>query len=190
MKKIVLSLVSVLALSTTAFGEDTVEMNSIYIGIGAGQSYLENKATDEEFTSAQTTLFVGYQPSKYAAFEARYSFGMNDDYDSGSQKGIVLAPESSISYWGLYLKPMYPIGNFNLYGLLGFGGEMLSDINGGDAYQVSYHYGVGASYDFLEHFNVFVDYTCLLEDNQGFDYVATKDRWKSSAWTLGASYKF
>jgi opacity protein-like surface antigen len=66
---------------------------------------------------------------------------------------------------------------------------MLSDINGGDAYEDGFQYGLGAAYNITENFSVFAAYVWLYDDT-GFDYVAQRDDVDANVWTLGVSYKF
>ncbi len=198
MKKVTLSLVSIMALSGLAFaGGDIapvveepiiVEDNSaFYIGLGFGGAQLNVDATSEEFTSTAMMLQAGYQYNEYVALEGRYSFGFSTDYDQGITTG--LATYGDISSWGIYVKPMYPIGDFSIYGLLGYGGVMLSDVRNGDAYENGFQYGLGASYNVTENVSVFADYVWLYDDT-GFDYVAISNDVDVNVWTLGVSYEF
>ena len=198
MKKITLSLVSVMALSGFAYaGGDiepvvvepiVVEDNSaFYLGLGFGGAQLNVDATSEEFTSTAMMLQAGYQYNEYVALEGRYSFGFSTDYDQGITSG--LDTYGDISSWGIYVKPMYPIGDFSIYGLLGYGGVMLSDVRNGDAYESGLQFGLGASYDVTENVSVFADYVWLYDDT-GFDYRAQLEDVDSDAWTLGVSYRF
>jgi opacity protein-like surface antigen len=201
MKKATLSFVSVLALGGLVYAggditpvEPVVETptpivgnSAFYIGLGMGESQIENDTTSEEFTSTQVTLQAGYQFNDYIALEGRYAFGFNTDYDQGTTLG--LPSYGDVSSWGIYLKPVYPVGDFSVYALLGYGGVMLSDINGGDAYEDGFQYGLGAAYNITENFSVFADYVWLYDDT-GFDYVAQRDDVDANVWTLGVSYKF
>lgn len=198
MKKVTLSLVSILALSGLAFaGGDIapvveepiiVEDNSaFYLGLGFGGSELNVDDTSEQFTSSAMMLQAGYQYNEYVALEGRYSFGFSTDYDQGTTTG--LDTYGDISSWGIYVKPMYPIGDFSIYGLLGYGGVMLSDVRNGDAYDSGFQYGLGAAYNVTENISVFADYVWLYDDT-GFDYVALTNDVDANVWTLGVSYKF
>ncbi|RLA69444.1 MAG: porin family protein [Epsilonproteobacteria bacterium] len=198
MKKITLSLVSVLALSGLVYaGGDiapvmeeeqiVVERSPFYLGFGIGGAELNVDATNEQFTSTALMLQAGYQYNEYVAIEGRYSFGFSTDYDQGTTTG--LATYGDISSWGIYLKPMYPIGDFSIYGLLGYGGVMLSDIRNGDAYENGFQYGLGASYNITETVSIFADYVWLYDDT-GLDYVAISNDVDANVWTLGVSYKF
>ncbi len=199
MKKITLSLVSILALSGTAIaGGDiapaepvvetpiVVEQSPFYLGIGIGDASINDDDTSEEFSAMTLMLQAGYQYNEYMALEGRYTFGLDMDYSPGNTNGDY---DGDFSSWGIYLKPMYPVGNLNLYALLGYGGVMLDDVARGDAYESGFQWGLGASYAMGENYSVFVDYICLYDDT-GFDYRARLDDVNSNTWTLGVSYKF
>ena len=134
-------------------------------------------------------LQAGYKYNAYVALEGRYTFGFSTDYKQGDLPDGTIGYDGDPSIWGIYLKPVYPIGNFSLYALLGYGGVMLEDIAGGDAYESGFQWGIGASYAFTEHISGFVDYVSLYDDT-GFDYRARLDDVDSDTWTLGVSYRF
>ena len=134
-------------------------------------------------------LQAGYQYNEYIALEGRYSFGFNTDYDSGLTGNFIRDYNGDVSNWGIYIKPMYPIGDFNIYALLGYGGVILDDLVLGDAYEDGFQWGLGADYAINENFSVFVDYISLYDD-RGFDYRAQLDDIDADTWTLGVSYRF
>ena len=201
MKKTTLSVVSILALSGLAFAggdiapvepvieEMVIEPSPFYLGFGIGDATVNNGTTGEEFSSTTYMFQAGYQYNTYIALEGRYNFGFGTDYDQGNTNGIAGGYGGDISNWGIYLKPMYPIGDFGLYALLGYGGVMLNDLNGGDAYESGFQWGLGASYALTEQVSVYVDYVALYDDT-GFDYVARTDDVDSDTWTAGLSYRF
>ena len=202
MKKITLSVVSILALSGLAFaGGDiapvepvvetpmVVEKSPLYLGLGFGQAKVNNDDTSEEFKSTTMLLQAGYQYNEYIALEGRYTFGLNMDYSPGSTVSQSSDYNGDFSSWGLYVKPMYPIGDFSLYALFGYGGLMLDELAGGDAYESGFQWGVGADYAINDNISVFLDYVYLYDDT-GFDYRARLDDVNSDTWTFGLSYKF
>ena len=202
MKKNVLSLVSVLALSGVSFaGGDiapvepvietpmVVEQSPFYLGIGIGDASVNDDDTSEEFSATTLMLQAGYVYNEYIALEGRYTFGLDMDYSPGTTNSLNSDYDGDFSSWGLYVKPMYPIGNFSLYALLGYGGVMLDDIAGGDAYESGFQWGLGAGYAMSENYTVFVDYVSLYDDT-GFDYRARLDDIDSDTWTFGVSYRF
>lgn len=201
MRKIRLSAVSILALSGLVFaGGDIVPVepqvvlpvvvnnSAYYLGIGIANGVVNDDFTNEEFSSNALMLQAGYQYNEYIAFEGRYAFGLSMDYDPGMIDGLSSDYDGDFSNWGLYVKPMYPIGDFNLYALLGYGGVMLEDLVGGDAYEDGFQWGVGTSYAISEQVSVFVDYVSLYDD-KGFDYRAKLDDVDSSVLTFGLTYK-
>ncbi len=201
MRNHVLSLVAVLALGTMAYaGGDVAPIEEIpapvvtdesvfYIGMGIGYITFDNDFTSEKITSNTLMLQAGYQYNQYIALESRYSFGFNTDYDAGNIVNPVQVYDGDVTSWGIYLKPMYPIGNFSVYALLGYGEVMLEDILNGDAVEGGFQWGLGASYNFTENISVFVDYVSLY-NSTGFDYVAKNADIDVDTWTLGVSYKF
>ena len=204
MKKSILSLVSIMALSGLAYAggdmttvvepvveiPEVVEVNPFYVGLGMGEAYVNDVATDEEISATTLMLQAGYQYNEYLALEGRYTFGLGDsDYDSGNLTGLGNDYDGDLSTWGVYVKPMYPIGDISLYALLGYGGVMLDDLAGGDAVEDGFQWGLGASYAFTEEVSVFADYVSLYDDT-GFDYRAKLDDVDADAWTVGFSYNF
>jgi len=204
MKKKLLSLAVVLSLGTLGYaGGDiasvepvverpqAVSLSGWYVGGGLGQANINNDTSREEWDSNTFVLQAGYQIDPYVAIEGRYSLGFNMDYNKGvtlgTYNGIPL--DNDFSSWGVYVKPSYPIGDFSLYVLLGYGGVQLSDIRGGDAYEDGFQWGLGVSYSVTDRVSVFVDYVSMYDDT-GFDYVGTRDSWDADAWTLGVSYRF
>lgn len=173
----------------------------------------------EEFGSADMDssgymLLAGYQYNKYISIEGRY-WGSNYEYseeytsyynDQESYDGSWSTNDGEFSAWGIYLKPMYPIGEkFTVYGLLGygnaeidtetFGGEKLLDESG-------FQWGLGASYALSDNISFFVDYVQLASDADGYhDYNAGElqpyydynyAEWETSLYTInvGITYKF
>lgn len=202
MKKNILSLVSILLLSNVLYAggdiapvEPVVEApvvmdnSAFYLGLGFGTASVNNDFTNEEISSYTVMLQAGYHYNEYIALEGRYSFGFDTDYDPGTTSSLANDYDGDFSNWGLYVKPMYPLGDFTLYALLGYGGVMLDDLAGGDAYESGFQWGLGAGYAFTENISIFVDYVSLYDDT-GFDYRAQLHDIDSDTWTLGVSYTF
>ena len=201
MRKITMSLVSIMALSTFAIAggdvevivepilEPAVDNSAFYIGLGLGQGYVNNGGTSEEMKATALMLQAGYQFNEYIALEGRYTFGMSMDYAPGNTGYLSSDYDGDFSSWGIYVKPMYPIGDFSVYALLGYGGVMLSKLEGGDAYEGGFQWGLGAQYAVTESIIVFTDYVKLYDDT-GFDYRAQDKDMDSNTWTVGVSYKF
>jgi opacity protein-like surface antigen len=206
MNKSILSLASIMVLSGLSYAGGDIaqvepivtipeviadEVSPFYAGLGMGKAYVKDDFTDEEISATTLMLQAGYQFNEYLALEGRYTFGLGgSDYDAGNLAGIGTGfYDGDLSAWGIYVKPMYPIGDFSLYALLGYGSVMLNDLVGGDAVEDSFQWGAGASYAFTEHVSVFADYVSLYDDT-GFDYRAKLDDVKADTWTVGLSYKF
>jgi opacity protein-like surface antigen len=203
MKKSILSLVSIMALSGFSYaGGDMgkvvepvieipeVEESPFYVGVGLGDISINDDTTNEEISATTWVFQAGYQVNDYLALEGRYSLNFGSvDYDGGTLSGMSTGFDGEIYTWGVYAKPMYPIGDFSLYGLLGYGGVMLEDLAGGDAEENGFHWGLGASYAFKENISVFADYVALYDDT-GFDYRARLDDINADTWTVGLTFKF
>ena len=166
----------------------TVNSSGVYIGTGIGTMAVNFDFYGEEFSAKTMMLQAGYAYSQYAALEARVTFGCCSDYDTGSNTNVT-AYNGTMSSWGMYVKPMYPINDFSVYGLLGYGGVMISELNGGDAYESGFQWGLGMQYAYTERMSVFVDYLSLYDD-AGFDYVGATGNVDSDTWTIGLNYRF
>ena len=177
MKKFTLSVASVMAISTFAIAggdiapveEPIVEVavvddSSFYVGLG--YSYMEYESSwVDGGDSAETadgnaiTVLAGYNFNKYIAVEGRYSITLGDiTYNDNDI-------ESEISNIGLYVKPMLPIDNVTLYGLLGYG-KVTVDFNDNGADKVSesgFQWGLGASVAVTDNIELFIDYTKLYD---------------------------
>ncbi len=203
MRKGILSLVSILALSGVAYaGGDIapveepvvapviVDNSAFYIGLGFGQASVDDDPSAEEITSTMIMLQAGYQYNEYVAVEGRVSYGFNSDYEPGITGNLSSDYNENIFSWGIYMKPMYPITDaFDIYALLGYGGVQLGNLESGDAYESGFQWGLGAQYAVTENIAVFADYVKLYDDT-GFDYRAQLEDVDSDAWTLGVSYRF
>ncbi|MFT7824660.1 MAG: outer membrane beta-barrel protein, partial [Sulfurimonas sp.] len=104
--------------------------------------------------------------------------------------------DTDFSNLAIYLKPMYPIGDLTLYGLLGYGKTTLEWEDNYEKSDSDFQWGIGAGYRISESLSLFVDYTVLYDDDE-FDPPSaevmvmghTKD-YKADAITLGITYKF
>lgn len=199
MKNNVLSLVSLLVLSGLAYAGGSlveaeyvpivVDDTSYYVGVGLGQGDVKDDQSQEEMQSTTLMLQAGYQYNKYLAIEGRYILGLDMDYNRGLSNNNQDDYHGDFSAWGIYIKPSYPIGNFSLYALLGYGGVGLDNLTFGDAYEDGFHWGLGASYTFYENIIVFADYVKLYDD-EGFDNRPILDDVDADIWNIGVSYNF
>ncbi|HID94358.1 MAG TPA: porin family protein [bacterium (Candidatus Stahlbacteria)] len=172
MKKITLSLVSIVALSGLAFaGGDiapvveepvvVLEDNSVfYIGLGYGyfNQTVDNVINSNiELESNSVMLQAGYQYNQYIAFEGRYWIGIGDI----TQNGGINPGDKSGDYdaWGLYLEPIYPVTQeFDVYGLLGYADTSVKYDSGEFWNTDGFSWGIGAQYAVTENILIFVDY--------------------------------
>ncbi|WP_295417702.1 porin family protein [Sulfurovum sp.] len=177
--------------------EPVVSESAFYVGLGFSYMSLRDDLSDEEFSATGVMLQAGYQFNKYFAIEGRYTRDISDvEYDHGD----TINPDyddypTDFSNIAIYLKPMYPLENFNVYALLGYGRTELTNIPLGgpgisaDRAESGFQWGLGAAYNATEQISVFVDYVRFYDDT-GFDYRAQRADVNSDAWTLGVSYKF
>ena len=210
MKKFTLSIAAVIAMGTFAIaGGDiapvepivetpvVIEDNSaFYLGLGYGSltQTSDNISTlygvDAEW-DVDTLLFqAGYQYNKYIAVEGRYWLGIGDATQSETGQ-----PDVDISgdftAWGIYIKPMYPFGDFSVYGLLGYASVELEADSGTYWNTDEFSWGLGAQYAFADNFLVFVDYVDMGRADD-FDFngeTATADI-SIDTINFGVTYKF
>jgi len=213
MKKFNLSLVVVLAMSTFAIaGGDiapvepmievqeapAVDDSGFYVGLGYSYMNMNFEGSVElnsvfappvigetDINGHALTVLAGYNFNKYIAVEGRYSLTLADlNVDNAIGGSDLNADMSNIA---LYLKPMYPIGAVNIYGLLGYGQVTLDDVT--EYTESGFQWGIGASYAVNDNVGVFVDYTKFYDD-KGFDgHWITQDIVVDSI-NVGMTYKF
>ena len=169
----------------------SVDNSGLYIGLGTGWMQLKDDFTKEYFETQPLLLQVGYQFHAYFAIEGRY---LRDAGKVTYEKGITSNPNdddfpTTFRNKALYLKPMYPMGDYTLYALLGYGEVSLCDILGADRAEKGFQWGVGISYDLSAHIKLFVDYTSLYEGH-GFDGRAKVRNTHVDLVIAGASYVF
>ena len=174
-----------------------VDDSSFYVGMGFSALSLNNDRTNEEFSANGMMLQAGYQYNRYIAVEGRYTLHMGDvEYDNGSTSNPNYDDyPTDFTNAAIYLKPMYPIDDFSIYALLGYGEVELTNIPlggpgiGADRAESGFQWGLGGSYTFNENISGFVDYVRMY-DGTGFNYRAMDADIVADAWTLGVSYKF
>jgi len=168
---------------------ESIEGDYYYAGVGISKVSVNDDVTDEEISSTGLTVQAGYQYSPYFAIEGRLFYGVSTTYEPGSTGNLANSYDGHLTGWGIYLKPMLPMGKLSVYGLIGYGGLMLHDLEGGDAYESSFQWGVGLQYQVTKDVHIFVDYLKLYDD-KGFDYRATKDNINANVWTVGLTIRF
>ena len=208
MKKITLSLVSVIALSSFGFGGGNIEPipapepiategtpSAFYLGLGLNVLSARDADASLSFFSGKTgqkrmvgvALLAGYDFNEYIAVEGRYTTSIYKDDTT-----------AEMSAYSIFVKPQYrfqdengQLGAFNIYALLGFGGVKMDPVNDSHVYadDTSFQWGLGVSYDFDESLTLFVDYTSLAN---GMDGTWSNGALEVSAdaLTVGMTYRF
>lgn len=206
MRKVGVSILLILTLNSMVFAGGkhvappyeppiAVPMDAFYVGVGLSGLSLRDDASDEEFSALGVMLQVGYQYNQYIAIEGRYTINVGDlEYDNGKTQNPAYDDyPADFSNIGIYLKPMLPMGDLVIYGLLGYGQTKLTNMplsaGSADRAENGFQWGGGMQYNLGENIVVFADYVRFYDDT-GFDYRATTANVVSDAWTLGVSYKF
>ncbi len=204
MKKIVLSVCTVAAMSSLVFAGGgmkevtpavepvivvpVVDESSFYVGIGLTAVSTRDAAVSLDFFNAKggqdrlanVSLLAGYNYNEYFAVEGRYTTTFTDE-------DLV-----EMSGWSLFVKPQYPVTeDFSIYALLGFGGVTLDPVNAStvDVDDSGFQWGIGASYMVTENVALFVDYTSLANDMDGV-YWNGALQVDVDAVTAGVTYQF
>ena len=203
MKKIVLSVCAIAAMSSLSFaGGDFVtpeepvvvvpvvveELSGFYAGLGITAVSVRDTdfSVDWGGESAyqdrlgNVSLVAGYNFNEYIAVEGRYttSFAHEDSVE--------------MSGWSLFVKPQYPVTeDFSVYALLGFGGVILDGVDGAvvDVDDTGFQWGLGASYMVMENVSLFADYAWLANDMDGVFYNGALQI-DVDAFTIGVNYQF
>ena len=198
MKKIAFSLVTLLALSSSAMAEATD--SGFYLGIGYG--YLDQSmdaGSVHTDTTTNNVLFQGgFDINKYVGLEARLweSVGSNDATQTGGFYPGTYDVSDAYA-WGMYVKPAYPVlENFKVYGLVGYGVTSVK-YNDNDVSTNGFSWGVGAEYAINNNISCFVDYTDFIAPSST-DYTYTPSGYTNSIDTdiktytvnVGVTYKF
>ena len=187
MKKIVLSLVVIVGMSSLGFAAENTESEKdkgFYAGIA--YSHLSQDIDYQDLTTNVELDFnavmfqVGYKFNPYIAVEARYNVSLGDtDVDD-------LLDSAEVSVLSLFAKPMYPIApEMDIYVLLGYSMVDASNSNNATSFDESaFSWGAGAAYSLTEEMAVFVEYTQFYNDTfNGFDHVV-------DSFNVGVSYQF
>lgn len=188
---------------------DDINPNPLYIGLGGLwvdvtrdcacldlQGQLRSSTRLEDYTWGGIVRF-GYDYNQYIGIEARALKARNnsDTFD--------------VTHYGLFLKPMFPIGEqMNIYGLIGYGNTKIETTCGtlNETYSESgMSYGIGLEYDLSDRdsdkeegtydrpfdghgdqekgWGLFVDYQNLLHDSGPIKY-------RANVVSFGITYDF
>ncbi len=200
MKKIVLSVWAVTALSSLGFAggdmkdvepavEPVVEIaeadKNFYVGLGfqalsTGPDSIDFFNNNGNDRTGNLLVLAGYEFNEYMAVEGRYSTYIYDEDSVNSDT------------WGIYVKPQYPVNeDWNVYALLGFGGMTVDGVNGvnHDVDDTGFQWGLGASYGVAEDIAVFLDYVNVASGMDG-TWSGAAEEIDTHALTLGVTYNF
>ena len=210
MKKIGLSLLTVVALSSAGLASSDVPaavpadtdtaVKPYYVGIALAATSTRASNADLSFFSKKwgqdrlgnITLNAGYNFNQYIAIEGRYTFAITKEQSVDSMNG-----------WSIFVKPQYPVTeDFNIYALLGFGGISIDggvyNSNNGIYYPIDvsdsgFQWGIGLSYSLKSYTEydiaIYVDYTSLAKDIDSA-YADFGPKTDADALTVGATYNF
>lgn len=202
MKKIVLSLVALVGLSSLGYTQNVgpegkeesreSKDNGIYIGISYTRPSHDVDAlggrTISEMDFNGASLQLGYKFNPYICIEGRYGMSFGDHTSHEATEVI----DSDVTVWGIYLKPTYPLGpEFDVYALLGYAGtEATGSFNIDntlmpfDVDEGSFSWGVGGRYILTETISVYADYLEYYNDSSvRYDQVV-------DSINVGISYQF
>jgi len=171
--------------------------DGIYLGLGVSSISLDNDLSSEEFSAKGIMLQAGYQFNRYIAIEGRYTMNVgNLKYDHGTTNNPDYSDyPGDFNNLAIYLKPIYSLDDFSIYGLIGYGEVTLTDLpqpnhpGSVDRAESGFQWGAGVAYTFMDNLSIFVDYTRVY-DGTGFDYRAQDADITSDLWTVGLSYRF
>ena len=192
MKKITLSLMSIIVLSSAGFAEEAFE-RGFYLGGGLSAVVATNSDVSADFFEADKigqdrlgnlTLLAGYDYNEYVALEGRYTTSFSHE------------TKVAMDGWGLYVKPQYPVSeSFKIYALLGFGGVTLDGVNGftADVDDTGFQWGIGASYSLKNYtdsdVSLFIDYVSMANEMDGLFYDGALQT-DVAAVNVGMTYRF
>ncbi|NOR55031.1 MAG: outer membrane beta-barrel protein [Sulfurovum sp.] len=198
MKKLTLSLATVLTLTSGAFASSVNENTSDwmepagYVGIGYTRisgdidvSVFGFGSESASISGNAVTLNAGFNFNPYIAVEARYTRAIDEtslDTDFGT-----LYSNDRISNFGAYVKPQYKTGTGTLYALLGYGRVDVENTG-----ENEFQWGIGASYEYESNFSIFFDYMRISDSSETLytPYGAVSVNTTLDTYTFGLSYRF
>ena len=180
MNKITLSILAALAMSPTVYAAGDKAVSPYYIGLG--YSYFDASYGSTDITADGMLGLAGYTIDDNFAIEGRFTGTQGDlTIDDGTGK---VDQDKTITNAAIYVKAMYPLDRFAVYGLLGIG-QTRANGNSDEAFQ----YGAGVSYDINEKFGLFADWTTLYDDS-GLNYSGDTSDYTIKTFNFGGTYNF
>ena len=200
MKKIVLSLMAFIGLSSLGYAESVAAESTeesrnykdegLYVGISYTRPSYDVDAsggtTVTEMDFDGLSLQLGYKFNPYISVEGRYVMTFGDP----TSYGILRPTDAEVTVWGIYAKPTYPLGpEFDVYALLGYAGTEVTTqlFDGYSDFAVdegSFSWGVGGKYIITETISVYADYLVYYDDSTAvYDQVI-------DSINFGISYQF
>ena len=193
MKKLTLSIASIVAMSSLAFAGGDIEpiiepvlttpvvtMPSVptyssagfYVGLAyayamenerAGFAPADITPLDDAAWELSGMMMAGYQVNDYFSVEGRFTANLDDVKYSDRD-----VEDYDLTNAALYAKVMYPVAPLaNVYALLGYGETTIEDKNKGDESKSDgLQWGVGAAYKINENVSLFADYTKLATEDE------------------------
>jgi opacity protein-like surface antigen len=205
MKKILLSMITVAALSSSAMGTSAFNMDDVYTGIGYtyGDVSLDHfvdtgiPATGSADVKGNAGLFIlGYDYNEHLTFETRYTTqSINATINDGTD---IYQIKDQITNIGFYLKPKYSMDNITLYGLAGYGwmtidatlsSNSLFDFDDKDT-EGTFQWGAGVSYALSDHAKIFFDYVHFNEVTFKYNSLDINFDADVDTYNIGFAYKF
>lgn len=187
MKKTILTLLTILAINSDTFAggniepiepqNDLVKMENVFLMSnhfygGMGYSSYTGSMNSNELDARGALAIIGYKINENLSVEGRYTRTLsNITFDN-------IEYDKLITNKALYFKPIYPIDNFSLYGLIGYGQTIANNTSG-----KGIQYGVGLQFFVVEGTDLFIDYTKL---NKDIDSTSGRLR----TFNIGALYSF
>ncbi len=190
--------------------EAPVAAGSSAFYVGLGYSYLSSNRTavlnkpgdifdgsvvkDTDSNANNIMLQAGYQINQYFAIEGRYTFSAGDfSLTHNHDHGLEEDADIDLSNVAIYLKPMYPIGNLSIYGLLGYG-QIDREFNSEPSHTwdgSGFQWGAGLQYAVTEKISIFADYTLWYdEDGEPHERLPRLLDTDFSVISVGLTYRF
>lgn len=158
------------------------DSNDFYVGVAYSAVNSDTKVlgfTAYDQAKDAGTIVAGYNFNQYIALEGRYTVVSRTEWRDSDLAG---------GTYSLFVKPQYTFGNdIKVYALAGYGGVDTQSLYGTSS-EDGFQYGAGLAYGITPSWEIFADYTVLLDDQNTGEFDANK--LTASAVTAGINYKF